>query len=509
MKTFSFASMFILAIFIGQTTFINGKTFQNQSGDVALVDKSSVAPADSIPPDTTGMRNLTSVELAKEMAPGWNVGNSLEAIGGETAWGNPKISQRLIDSVKAAGFNAIRIPVAWSNNMNATTFAIDPALMNRVEEVVNYVLNDSMYAIINIHWDGGWMQPTYAQQAYVNNRLAALWRQIAIHFRNYGDYLLFAGTNEVMVTGNYGTPTREYYTVQNSFNQTFVTTVRSTGGRNFYRHLAVQGFNTNINYTFSYFAAPTDVITNRLMVEVHYYDPYNFTLNTNSSITQWGKNATNPSKTETWANESYVDGQFQKMKTKFIDNGYAVILGEYGVISRTNLGSPALNTEFAEYRRYYMEYVTASIYKHGLVPFYWDNGYTGNYGLGVFNRSTGAQVFRDIITTSIDAVDTTNTSTSVETPQSTSRPAKLSLMQNYPNPFNASTRISFEVPSRTYVSLKVFDVLGKEVATIASEEMPSGRHTRTWNASGISSGVYFYHLQAGLSAETKKLILLR
>src|SRR3990172_6121572 len=115
--------------------------------------------ADSIPPDQTGMRDLTSVELAKEMVPGWNVGNSLEAIGGETAWGNPQITQEFIDAVKAAGFKTVRIPVAWSNGMDPSTFAIAPALLSRVEEVVNYVLNDNMYAIINIHWDGGWMQP--------------------------------------------------------------------------------------------------------------------------------------------------------------------------------------------------------------------------------------------------------------------------------------------------------------------------------------------------------------
>ena len=145
-----------------------------------------------------------------------------------------------------------------------------------------------------------------------------MWRQIAIRFRNYDDHLLFAGANEVMVDGDYSTPKTEYYTVQNSFNQTFVSTVRSTGGRNAYRHLVVQGFNTNIDHTINFFKTPIDVIANRLMVEVHYYDPYNFTLNENTTLIQWGKNATDPSKTETWANEAYADGQFQKMKTKQI-----------------------------------------------------------------------------------------------------------------------------------------------------------------------------------------------
>lgn len=366
-----------------------------QSGKI--IPTPALGVTDSIAPDQTGMRNLSSIDLAKEMKLGWNVGNSLEAIGGETAWGNPKITQRLIDSIKAAGFNAVRIPVAWSRFSDAATFKIDTAWMGRVEEVVNYVLKNNMYAIVNIHWDNGWMQPTYAKQEYVNNRLSVMWRQIAIRFRHYDDRLLFAGTNEVMVDGDYGTPKTEYYTVQNSFNQTFVSTVRSTGGRNAYRHLVVQGFNTNIDHTINFFKTPVDVIANRLMVEVHYYDPYNFTLNENTTITQWGKNATDPSKTETWANEVYADAQFQKMKTKFIDKGYAVILGEYAAIARLSLGSAAANSEYAGYRKYYMEYITKSAVDHGLIPFYWDSGYTGDKGSGIFDRSTGAAAYPDII----------------------------------------------------------------------------------------------------------------
>jgi endoglucanase len=353
--------------------------------------------ADSIAPDPTGMRDISSIELAKEMKIGWNAGNSLDAIGSETAWGNPRLTQRLIDSIKQAGFNAVRLPVAWSKFTNAPSFTIDTAWMARVEEVVNYVLKNGMYAIVNIHWDGGWMQPTYAKQQDVSKRLAVMWKQIAIRFRDYDDHLLFAGTNEVMVEGDYSTPKQEYYTVQNSFNQTFVSTIRSTGGRNSYRHLVVQGFNTNIDHTVSFFTMPDDPVDNRLMVEVHYYDPFNFTLNENTSITQWGKNANDPSKVETWANEAHADGQFQKMKAKFIDNGYAVILGEYGAIARLNLQSDAANAEYAEYRRYYMEYITKSAVDHGLIPFYWDNGFTGDKGMGIFDRNTGGVIYPEIV----------------------------------------------------------------------------------------------------------------
>jgi endoglucanase len=458
--------------------------------------------ADSIAPDHSGMSNLTSVEFAKDMVPGWNVGNSLEATGGETAWGNPKISQRLIDSLKAAGFKSIRIPVAWSKFTDATNYTIDTDWLNRVEEVVNYVLKDSMYAIINEHWDGGWQQPTYADSASVNHRLAAMWKQIAIHFRDYNDHLLFAGMNEVAVTNDYGLPTTERATVQNSFCQTFVNTVRSTGGRNVYRYLVVQGYRTDINATVGYFVVPTDVTENRLMVEVHYYDPYNFTINTgNGFTTQWGNNAT--IKTDTWANESYANGQFQKMKTTFIDKGYAVILGEYGVVARLNLGSDSLNALCAGYRLYYMQYITHSMFMHGLVPFYWDNGYTGNNGMGIFNRSTGAQAYPDIVGAIIGAVITGVMNVSPP-------PTRFKLMQNYPNPFNPQTTISYSLPRESTVTLKVYDVIGREVAALLhNAREPAGHHEVSFGGATLPSGTYFYRLSAEGFIETRRMVLIK
>lgn len=331
------------------------------------------------------------------MGVGWNLGNSLDAIGGETAWGNPVVTQQLINSVKAAGFNTIRIPVAFSQFSDPNNFVIKDAWMARVEEVVNYALNANLYVMINIHWDGGWMQPTNAKKDYVNNRLKIMWTQIANRFKNYDQRLLFAGTNEVMVEGDYNTPTVEYYTVQNSFNQTFVSAVRATGGPNANRFLVVQGFNTNIDHTVNFAKMPTDSATNKLLMEVHYYDPYNFTLNEKSTIIQWGKNATNPSATETWANESYVDNQFQKMKSQFVDKGVGVILGEFGVISRTNVANHEM------YRTYWNQYIAKSAYTHGLVPVYWDNGVTANNGMGIFNRTNGVQTAPGIVNVLVDA----------------------------------------------------------------------------------------------------------
>ena len=202
-----------------------------------------------------------------------------------------------------------------------------------------------------------------------------------------------------MVTGDYGTPTVEYYSVQNSFNQTFVNAVRATGGNNAQRHLIVQGFNTNIDHTYNFFAVPSDTATKRLMVEVHYYDPYDFTLNTsNDNIWQWGSIATNAANTETWANESYVDAQFQKMKSRFIDGlGMPVLLGEFSAISRLSVDSSQT------YRSYWDQYITKAAFSRGLVPVYWDAGATGDHTSGLFNRSTGAQAYSSLISTIVNA----------------------------------------------------------------------------------------------------------
>jgi len=344
-----------------------------------------------------GMRDLTSLQLSKLMGAGWNLGNSLEAIGGETAWGNPAVTQSMFNAVKAAGFKTVRIPVSWKQYADAND-NISATWMARVTQVVNYARNAGLYTMINIHWDGGWMQPTYAQQSAVNARITKFWTQIANNFKGYDDTLLFAGTNEVMVDGDYGTPTVEYYTVQNSFNQTFVNAVRATGGNNLARHLIVQGFNTNIDHTVNFATMPSDSVGRRLMMEVHFYDPYNFTLNQNSSIWQWGAGATSAANTETWANEAYIDGQFQKMKTRFVDQGIPVILGEFGAIRRTEYAGAET------YRTAWDRYVARAAWTRGAVPVYWDAGYPNdNHSMGLFDRNTGAVVYPSIVSGIVDA----------------------------------------------------------------------------------------------------------
>jgi endoglucanase len=342
-----------------------------------------------ITPDAAGMSD-NAVNIAPKMYAGWNLGNTLEATGGETAWGNPLVTQTFIDSVKAAGFNAIRIPCAWDGHLDkSVTYKIQDSWLSRVKQVVDYCYKNNMYVILNIHWDGGWLEnnPTYTKQDAVNKEQKALWLQIAYYFRDYDQHLLFAGTNEVHA--NYNTPTTENITVQQSYNQTFLDAVRSTGGKNYYRNLIVQSYNTNIDYAVNYMKLPTDVVSGRMLVEVHYYDPWDFCGETSSSAKYYWGQPYSSLGVSTWGQETYMDQQFSKMKTNFVNKGYPVILGEYGPIRRSSLTGTVLSNHLAS-RAYYLQYITQHAKDCGLIPFYWDNGVITTDGNGIFNRNTGA-----------------------------------------------------------------------------------------------------------------------
>lgn len=327
---------------------------------------------------------LTTKNLLRRMSPGLNMGNTLEAIPKETSWGNPVPSASYFKAVREAGFKSIRIPVAWSQYSNGQNI-ISSKWLNHVAEVVSMARKAGLIVMINVHWDGGWLQPTYAKRSEAQSKLEKFWSQIALRFRNYDDLLLFAGTNETAVHGEYGPPTAENAEVQNAFLQAFVTTVRATGGKNHDRLLVVQGYSTDIDATVKVNTVlPKDPTPNRLCMEVHYYSPYNFVLNEKSNIWQWGKTATDPKFTDTWGNEDYVDAQFAKMHSAFISKGVPVILGEYSAMNKRSY--PGMN----EYRKIWDIYVTKSAVEHGMVPMLWDTG-------DIIDRLTGKQKDTDLI----------------------------------------------------------------------------------------------------------------
>jgi endoglucanase len=337
-------------------------------------------------PDSSGMAR-TAAELAAQFTLGWNVGNTMEAIGGETAWGNPLVSNELMQLVKANGVTAVRIPVSWDQYANQTTAAISSTWLARVRQVVQYAVDNDLYVLVNVHWDGGWLENhvSTADQTLVNHKQRAYWHQIATTLRDFDEHVMFASANEP------NADTSEEMAVLFSYHQTFVDAVRETGGRNAYRVLVVQGPNTDVELTNSLWSQmPTDTVANRLMAEVHFYSPWNFT--GMSQDESWGNQfyywgAPNHSTTDTirnptWGEEANVDTMFALMKAKFVDQGIPVIVGEFGAQHRGSLTGDALALHLQS-RRYYHQYVVRSAVTKGLRPFFWDVGNAG----GVFNRA--------------------------------------------------------------------------------------------------------------------------
>ena len=341
--------------------------------------------------DASGMSS-TAAQLAAKIKLGWNIGNTMEATNGETAWGNPKVTKALIDAVKANGFNAIRIPCSWNQYLaNTATAQIKTDWLNRVKEVVQYCVDNNMYVVINIHWDGGWLENniTEAKKVENNAKQKAFWEQIATHFRGFDEHLLFASANEPNVED------AVQMAVLTSYHQTFIDAVRSTGGKNAYRTLVVQGPATDIEKTNKLMLKlPVDKIANRMMVEVHYYSPWNFAGLTKDE--SWGKmfyywgtgfhSATDPDRNASWGEETDLANNFKLMKTQFVDKGIPVLLGEFGAIRRTSLTGDALTLHLNS-RAYYLKTVVKQAKANGLLPFYWDEGSTGDKGFGIFNRS--------------------------------------------------------------------------------------------------------------------------
>lgn len=336
----------------------------------------------SVPePDKTGME-LDAVDLMKNIKIGWNLGNSLEATGGETAWNNPATTLAMITKIREMGFNAVRIPCSWDQYLNdETTYEIKATWLARVKEVVDYCMQNDLYAILNIHWDGGWLENDIPNgyNEEVNNKQRVLWTQIATYFCDYDEHLLFAGCNEPNVEDEDDMATLLKY------EQTFVDAVRATGGKNVYRNLIVQGPSTDIDKTMQYMTTlPVDETPNRLSVEVHYYSSWQFCGMENDE--SWGKafyfwgeenkkyaTGVYEGRWDNVCGESYVQSQFQKLKERFTDQGIPVIIGEFAAIRRT-LSDERAQEGHDLSRAAFDECVVREANARGLVPFYWDRG---------------------------------------------------------------------------------------------------------------------------------------
>jgi endoglucanase len=317
-------------------------------------------PAEPVIPDTPGFH------MVQELRLGWNLGCSLEAfftdedgnaetgLHTETMWGNPATTPAVMETLCAAGFRTVRIPVTWANHMDAAG-VIDPAWMARVRAVVDYAYDTGLYVILNMHNDDYYNYiPGLAAEAATTAWYCRTWAQIAAEFADYGERLLFEAMNEPKVVGSALEWQGGLYSerqVLNRLNAAFVTTVRAAGGQNPTRWLLLP------TYAASYaplamraLRLPED---DRLIVSIHAYYPWEYT------EASFGEAAA-----YTDADKAAVTRMLEDIYRVFIAKGIPVYLGEFGAADKNNSADRA---------RYAADYITQAA-RYGMACGWWDNG---------------------------------------------------------------------------------------------------------------------------------------
>ena len=332
------------------------------------------------------MRDITSVELVKELKIGWNLGNTLDATGGsllstESSWGNPLTTKAMIDAVKKAGFNTIRLPITWEKHLGpAPDFIIHDAWLNRVQEIVDYAIDNDMYVIINAHHEE-WYYPSYDNLDSAKTELTKLWEQVANCFQNYNEHLIFEGMNEPRLKGTkleWTGGDAESHDVINQLNAAFVQTIRHAGGNNPLRHLMIPTYAAStLPNVLADFTVPDD---DKVIVSIHSYTPYNFALNLQGT-SKWSADST--------SDTSDIDNLMNTLKANFISKGIPVILGEFGAGDKKNL------PDRVAWVQYYIKAAT----KIGVPCIWWDNGAFKGTGesFGLLNRRTLSWEFPEIV----------------------------------------------------------------------------------------------------------------
>ena len=314
--------------------------------------------------EETELTGKTSAEVVNLMGIGWNIGNTFDATGGsgashETNWGNPKVTKELIHTVSEAGFNVIRIPITWAQEINVSeNYKIKDAFLERVKEVIDWCYEDNMFVIINVHHES-WVNIRNLDKEYrkVGVELEAVWAQIAEYFADYDQHLIFEGMNEPRMAGSSveWTGNKDAYQAINYLNQVFAQTVRANGkGHNNERCLMIPGYaassSSNIMEAVSIPSYDGKPVAN-IIASVHCYAPYNFCLQ-DSQMTFGNGDAAS------------VEAIFRSIKSVFLDNGIPTVIGE---TSATEKGNTEERVKWAEC----MGKLSQS---YGIPIVIWDNG---------------------------------------------------------------------------------------------------------------------------------------
>lgn len=377
-----FAALLCGAILISSSCGTNDTTPEISEPVVTEPIVSSNAPASVVDGE---IRDISSVELISELTAGWNLGNTLDATGGtgvssETSWGNPVTTKEMMDTVKSAGFDIVRIPVTWGGHLDSEN-NIDPAWMDRVQQVVDYTIDEDTYVIINLHHED-WNYPFYDNQEAATAKMKAVWGQIAERFKDYDEHLIFEGQNEprhVGTSDEWGGGTDEGWEVVNATNAAFIETVRNSGGNNAKRHLMIPGYcATSDSRGPDRIAIPEG--DDKIIVSVHAYLPYSFALSDtpSSKFSSERENATKD-----------IKNLRDTLKNGYVDKGIAVIIGETGARNKDNLES----------RVDWAHTYTSIMREIGVTCIWWDNGaFTGKgEKFGLLHRQTNTWMFPEIV----------------------------------------------------------------------------------------------------------------
>ena len=400
--------------------------------------------------------------LVEPMGMGYNIGNTMEVPENPTAWGNPLPTAGYIKAIKAAGFNTVRIPCAWYSHSDAltkdiaanggtadnsnythvskaadfTTPTIDAAWLKQVKDVVDMIIAEGMYVVLNSHWDEGWLEDRVYEGtanprsgsgdiansfATVKARQAAFWAQIASYFKDYDEHLLFAGANEPGVNDPWGSSGQWAFDnsrmqILKGYYDAFITSVRSAGGNNDTRTLIVQAPRTEMdNAPMLSTSWPTDPAgEGYMMAEVHYY-PYQYSLMTADE--DWGKqyyyytglSSTNDKEHNMGWNvysksidnsalgtPNQIAKAFGELKTMFCDKGIPVIIGELGAIKRTGQITDAANLKLhLQGRALFYGEVAKNAKANGIVPYVWDTGAENDGNMTIITRQKGTYSILD------------------------------------------------------------------------------------------------------------------
>lgn len=363
-------------------------------------------------------------DLVADMGLGYNIGNTMEVPGNPTAWGNDFPTAEYVKAIKAAGFNTVRIPCAWDSH--ASNGTINAGWLDSVKTVVDLVVGEGMYAMLNSHWDNGWLEDHvfdgegYDKSGLVTSAAATVakkqesyWKQIATKFAAYDEHLVFASANEPgvndpwLASGQWAFDENRMKVLK-SFHEACIKGVRATGGNNATRTIIVQAPRTEIdNAPLLSSNMPTDPAgAGYIMAEVHYY-PYQYSLMTADE--DWGNQYyyyfDMPSSTDKTHNMGWnvysksIDDQalgtpkqiakaFGELKTMFCDKGIPVVIGEMGAVKRLETLSGANLKLHLEGRAAWYGEVAKVAKASGIIPCVWDTGDEGDGNFTIIRRQT-------------------------------------------------------------------------------------------------------------------------